>query len=62
MELDQINKQVSWLDEERRKDKLKIGSLEERINQLETKLTTAEHRQLEQESGINRLNQSIGKI
>jgi chromosome segregation ATPase len=62
MELDQINKQVSWLDEERRKDKLKIGSLEERINQLETKLTTAEHRQLEQESGINRLNNLLAKF
>ncbi len=62
MEVDQINKKVSWLDEERRKDKLKIGTLEERINQLETKLTTAEHKQLEQESGINRLNSIASKL
>ena len=31
MELEQIAKQVDWLDEERRKDKLKIGSVEERL-------------------------------
>jgi chromosome segregation ATPase len=62
MELDQINKQVSWLDEERRKDKLKIGTLEERINQLEAKLTTAEHKQVEQESNLNRFTTHLTKF
>jgi chromosome segregation ATPase len=35
MELEQIAKQVDWLDEERRKDKLKIGSVEERLAAVE---------------------------
>ncbi|OGO38809.1 MAG: hypothetical protein A2W35_17455 [Chloroflexi bacterium RBG_16_57_11] len=35
MELEQIAKQVDWLDEERRKDKLKIGSVEERLTAVE---------------------------
>lgn len=35
MELEQIAKQVDWLDEERRKDKLKIGALEERLAAVE---------------------------
>lgn len=35
MELEQITKQVEWLDDERRKDKTTIGSLEERLTALE---------------------------
>jgi len=35
MELEQIAKQVDWLDDERRKDKLKIGSVEERLAAVE---------------------------
>jgi DNA repair exonuclease SbcCD ATPase subunit len=35
MELEQIFKQVEWLDDERRKDKTTIGSLEERLIALE---------------------------
>lgn len=62
MELDQINKKVSWLDEERRKDKFKIGSLEERIKQLESELTAAEHKQLETESGLNRISSLLAKF
>jgi chromosome segregation ATPase len=38
MEIEQIIKQVDWLDEERRKDKTRIGSLEERFSALENNL------------------------
>ncbi len=38
MELEQITKQVEWLDDERRKDKTTIGSLEERLTALEGNL------------------------
>lgn len=38
MELEQIFKQVEWLDDERRKDKTTIGSLEERLTALEGNL------------------------
>ena len=38
MEIEQIIKQVDWLDEERRKDKTRLGSLEERFSSLENNL------------------------
>lgn len=38
MELEQIIKQVDWLDEERRKDKTRLSSLEERFSALENNL------------------------
>ncbi|HWQ84146.1 MAG TPA: hypothetical protein VN363_06235 [Anaerolineales bacterium] len=38
MELEQITKQVEWLDDERRKDKTTIGSLEERLSAVEGNL------------------------
>ena len=43
MELEQVNKQVDWLDKERQKDKLKIGSLEEKLSNIEGKITPLEH-------------------
>ena len=43
MELEQLNKQVDWLDKERQKDKLRISSLEEKLATLEGKLPPLEH-------------------
>jgi len=62
MELDQIKKQVNWLDEERRKDKLKIGALEERLADLEGKLTTQEKHNTELESQVSRLGAIVAKV
>lgn len=62
MELDQINKQVNWLDEERRKDKLKIGGLEERLNDLEARLPAMEKHSNDLEGQITRLGALIAKI
>ncbi len=39
MDLEQITKQLDWLDEERRKDKNLIATLEERLNRLEGSIT-----------------------
>ena len=41
MEIDQLNNRVDWLDEERRKDKTQIASLEERIASLENSLAVS---------------------
>jgi len=62
MELDQLNKQVTWLDEERRKDKLKIGALEERIADLEGKLTAQEKHNTELVSQVSRLGAIVAKV
>jgi uncharacterized coiled-coil protein SlyX len=52
MEVDQIAKQVDWLDEEHRKDKLKMGALEERLNALELRIAEQEQTIKEQDSRI----------
>ena len=38
MDLEQLNNRVDWLDDERRKDKLAIATLEERLANLESNL------------------------
>lgn len=38
MEIEQIVKQVDWLDDERRKDKTVLKSLEDRLSSLEGNL------------------------
>jgi chromosome segregation ATPase len=62
METDQITKQLNWLDEERRKDKNTIGTLDERVNEIELKITNLEHNSNDLESQITRLNTLISKI
>jgi peptidoglycan hydrolase CwlO-like protein len=39
MEFDQIQKQVEWLDEERRAEKAKISELGERLTSLENNIS-----------------------
>ncbi|MDI6694910.1 MAG: hypothetical protein QME21_07690 [Anaerolineales bacterium] len=62
MELEQISKQVDWLDEERRKDKLKIGALEERLAALEGNLQPLNNQIKEATSEITRLNALLTRI
>jgi chromosome segregation ATPase len=62
MELEQVNKQVNWLDEERRKDQLKIASLEERLKGLTAKMTPLEQHDNELDSQMTRLNALVAKI
>jgi len=40
MNVDQIVKQVDWLDDERRKDQTRISSLEEQILSVDGNLTS----------------------
>jgi predicted nucleic acid-binding Zn-ribbon protein len=44
MEIDQFKKQLDWLDEERRKDKLLIATLQDRIADLEEHLPPVDQR------------------
>jgi chromosome segregation ATPase len=62
MEMDQIRKQVDWLDDERRKDSTKISSLEERLAALENNISPLS-KQLKDLSGeITRLNTLITRM
>jgi DNA repair exonuclease SbcCD ATPase subunit len=62
MEQEQIIKRLEWLDEERRKDKLTIATLEERLVSLEGGFP-AIYQQLRELSGeITRLTQTLGRM
>ena len=56
MEAEQIIKKVDWLDEERRKDKNKIASMEERIHALDANLPSLAQQIQSLSSEITRLN------
>ena len=62
MELEQLLKQVEWLDDERRNDKDAIARQEERLNSLEGNLTAA-HQQIKSLKGeIDRLVAPVIRI
>lgn len=62
MDIDQILKQMDWLDEERRKDKDMIAKQEERIISLQGNLEAA-HQQIKNLSGeITRLSAVVGRM
>ena len=62
MEVEQILKQVDWLDEERRKDKTRLGALEERLGALEGNLPPLAHQIKELGSEITRLSALISRM
>ena len=62
MDIDQLLTQVNWLDEERRKDKNKIGSLEERIATLEAMLNPLTQQLKELSGETTRLNSLVAQI
>ncbi len=62
MELEQIEKRLQWLDDERRKDKNKIAQLEERIVSLEGDLTTSKHEMEEMSGEMTRLKTIISRM
>jgi chromosome segregation ATPase len=62
MELEQVNKQVDWLDKERQKDKLKIGSLEEKLSTLEGKIAPLEHQLKDLSGEITRLAATLARM
>ncbi len=62
MELQQLEKRLEWIDEERRKDKNVITQLRDRIVTLEGKLRTAEQENKSLESEVTRLKAVMGRL
>ena len=62
MELEQALKKVDWLDDERRKDKTQLASLEERVNALEGNLAPLGQQIKDLRSELTRLNSILGRI
>lgn len=62
MELEQILKQLDWLDEERRKDKARLSALEERLAAIEGNISPISQQIREVGSEITRLNTSLDRI
>jgi chromosome segregation ATPase len=62
MELEQIQKTVDWLDEERRKDKTRLGAVEERINAVEGNVPPLAHQIKDLGSEITRLTAIVARM
>lgn len=62
MEIEQALKKVDWLDDERRKDKTQIASLEERVIALEGNLAPLSQQIKDLRSEITRLTSMLGRI
>ncbi len=62
MDLEQITKRLEWLDEERRKDKNLIATLEERLNRLEGSITPFSNQIKSLESEIARLASQLTRF
>jgi chromosome segregation ATPase len=62
MELDQIIKKLEWLDEERRKDKATIATLEERIAAYESPITLLQNQIKDLDAGLAKLSGVHGRI
>jgi len=62
MEIDQVKKQLDWLDEERRKDKLLIATLQDRIADLEERIPPVDARVNELEGDLARFTTSLSRF
>lgn len=62
MEIDQVKKQLDWLDEERRKDKLLIATLQDRIADLEERIPPVTARVGEVEGDLARVTTSLTRF
>jgi chromosome segregation ATPase len=62
MELQQIEKRLEWLDDERRKDKNTVTQLKDRILSLEGKLRAAEQENKSLSSEITHLKAVMGRL
>jgi chromosome segregation ATPase len=62
MEVEQIIKQVDWLDEERRKDKTRLGALEERLTAMEGNVPPLAHQIKELDGELTRLSTLLARI
>ena len=62
MELQQLEKRIDWIDDERRKDKNTINQLRDRVIVLEGKLRTAEQENKTLDSEVSRLKAVMGRL
>jgi chromosome segregation ATPase len=62
MELEQIQKTVDWLDEEHRKDKTRLGAVEERVNAVEGNVPPLAHQIKDLGSEITRLSAIVARM
>jgi chromosome segregation ATPase len=62
MDLEQIIKRLDWLDEERRKDKILIATLEERVNRAEAQVPPVAQQVKEVDSELTRLSSSLARF
>ncbi len=62
MELDQIQKQVDWLDDERRKDKSRLTALEEKLAAVEGNISPLSQQLREVSGDITRLSTLLDRI
>ena len=62
MEIEHLVKQVDWLDEERRKEKTRLGSIEERVSAAEANIPPLVQEIRELNSELLRLNALISRM
>lgn len=62
MDLEQIIKRLDWLDEERRKDKTLIATLEERLNRAEAQVPPVEQQVKALDSEVTRVSTSLSRF
>ena len=62
MDNEQLEKRLQWLDDERRKDKTLLSSLEDRLLVLEGKLDSLQKTDKELDSDLTRLRTSVTKV
>jgi len=62
MDLDQLAKRIEWLEEERRKDKLIIQTLEERLAVMERELPGLSQSSKETQGDVRRLSAMLAKF
>ncbi|NLG73287.1 MAG: hypothetical protein GX495_14755 [Chloroflexi bacterium] len=62
MDVEQLLKQVDWLDEERRKDKTRLGVLEERLAAVEGNIPPLAHQIKELSGDLTRLQALLARL
>ena len=62
MDLEQLNKRVDWLDDERRKDKLTISTLEERLASIEASISPLSQQIKEINTDLARLSAQLSRF
>jgi chromosome segregation ATPase len=62
MELEQINKRLEWLDDERRKDKIVIATLEERVQNMQSQFPSITQQLKDLSGELSRLTSTLSRF